>query len=194
LIWGGGGGVAGGDQSIFCRKLFSTEIDLVFRQAMPLATFYYDPTIGPFGGDLESRTNAQDGYIGSNSISRIASAFLCIHGAGNVLLPRSGPPFREHYPFYGLQSLGLDGTSHSYKTSKKGHEYLRLNSLLQPMTLFCLGGYCLVEPSPTKRPFSTQRAGGFVFGGAWWPLLVPILHSHGILQTDFLCAQKWCFT
>ena len=136
-----------GGHSILAVALFN-EIDRVFGQRLPLATLFRSPTIGSLAAALGTEPDRSEEWPSLIPIHPQGSKmrFFCVHGAGgNVLLYRDlARNLGTEYPFYGLQSQGLDGKAPPLTTVEAmAEKYLREIRALQPEGPYCLGGYCL---------------------------------------------------
>lgn len=136
-----------GGHSILAVTLFN-EIDRVFGKRLPLATLFRSPTIEGLATALVSGRDRSHEWPSLIPIHPHGSKmrFFCVHGAGgNVLLYRDlARNLGTEYPFYGLQSQGLDGKALPLETVEAmAGKYLREIRGLQPEGPYCLGGYCL---------------------------------------------------
>ena len=137
-----------GGQSLMAVALFA-KIEKEFGRRLPLATLLRAPTIEQLAAELEGKTDAaatQWTSLVPVQPKGTRPALFLVHGAGgNVLLYRA---LAEHlapeYPFYGLQSRGLDGASAPLTSIEEmAVEYLKEIRTVQPSGPYHLGGYCL---------------------------------------------------
>lgn len=135
----------GGDSSLGVQ-MFS-RIEEIFGVKLPLATLYDAPTIEELSRILEGKVSAP-GWSPLVAIQTTGSRppFFCVHGAGGtVLIYRDlahhlGPD----QPFYGLQSVGLDGNRLPLtKIEEIAAVYVEEIQKVQPVGPYFLGGYCL---------------------------------------------------
>jgi thioesterase domain-containing protein len=114
---------------------------------LPLATLFQAPTVGELAGFLR-----KDGWSPHwSSLVAIQPGgskppLFCVHGGGgNLLLYRDlARHLGSDYPFYGLQSQGLDGEG-KYLTTipEMATHYLNQIRELQPAGPYYLGGFCM---------------------------------------------------
>jgi phthiocerol/phenolphthiocerol synthesis type-I polyketide synthase E len=135
----------GGDSSLAVQMF--AEIEKAFQVKLPLATLYDAPTIE------ELARIVSGGVAGSgwSPLVKIQSAgsrppFFCMHGAGGtVLMYRDlSRHLGDDQPFYGLQSLGLDGSSQPLtKIEDMAALYATEIRKVQPHGPYFIGGYCM---------------------------------------------------
>jgi amino acid adenylation domain-containing protein/natural product biosynthesis luciferase-like monooxygenase protein len=135
-----------GGHSILAVTLFN-QIDRMFGKRLPLATLFRAPTIEHLAAALQARDRSHQ-WPSMVPIHPEGSRprFFCVHGAGgNVLLYRDlANSLGTDYPFYGLQSQGLDGKAPPLTTIEAmAEKYLGEIREIQPEGPYCLGGYCL---------------------------------------------------
>jgi amino acid adenylation domain-containing protein len=135
----------GGD-SLLAARIFS-EANSVFGTALPLATVFQGDTIEQLAALL--RQNKNNDFEGRwSSLVPIQSGgskhpFFCVHGAGgNVVNFRALSQYLgPEQPFYGLQSVGLDGkTPPLTSIQAMAAHYLKAISDFQPEGPYFLGG------------------------------------------------------
>jgi thioesterase domain-containing protein/aryl carrier-like protein len=135
-----------GGHSLTALRLFS-ELRKITGRTLALSTLFQAPTVEQLAELLRT-----DGWSPSwKSLVPIRTRgskppFYCVHGAGgNVLLFHDlarllGPD----YPFYGIQSHGLDGNKQYLKSVEEmAQYYLKEIRELQPEGPYYLGGFCL---------------------------------------------------
>lgn len=135
----------GGDSSLGVQ-MFS-HIEETFGVKLPLATLYDAPTIEELSQMLQGEVSAP-GWSPLVPIQTAGSRtpFFCVHGAGGTVLI-----YRDlvrhlglDQPFYGLQSVGLDGTRPPLtKIEEIAAVYVEEIQKVQPVGPYFLGGYCL---------------------------------------------------
>ncbi|NES83520.1 MAG: alpha/beta fold hydrolase [Moorea sp. SIO2B7] len=134
----------GGD-SLLAVRLFA-EIEKVFQKKLPLASLLMAPTVA----QLVNQLRQDQGAAPWSSVVPIQPngskpPLFCIHGAGGNILS-----FRDlarclgsEQPFYGLQSLGLDGKQTPLTTVEDmARCYLQEIRSIQPKGPYFLSGYC----------------------------------------------------
>jgi phthiocerol/phenolphthiocerol synthesis type-I polyketide synthase E len=135
----------GGDSSL-AAHLFA-KIETVFGVKLPLATLFDAPTIEELAQVLRSEASSA-GWSPLVAIQSSGSRppFFCVHGAGGTVLiyrelaRRLGPD----QPFYGLQSLGLDGACPPLtRIEDMAALYVKEIRRIQPRGPYFLGGYCM---------------------------------------------------
>jgi amino acid adenylation domain-containing protein len=136
-----------GGYSILAVSLFN-EIESIFGKRIPLATLFHAPTVAALAAELEAESVTAKSWASLVPIQPTGtqSRFFCIHGAGgNILLYRDLVRYLgADYPFYGLQSQGLDKLTKPLATVEEMAEhYINEIQALQPEGPYCLGGYCL---------------------------------------------------
>ncbi|NEO36839.1 MAG: acyltransferase domain-containing protein [Moorea sp. SIOASIH] len=134
----------GGD-SLLAVRLFA-EIEKVFHKKLPLASLLMAPTVA----QLVNQLRQDQGSAPWSSVVPIQPngskpPLFCIHGAGgNVLSFRDLARYLgSEQPFYGLQSLGLDGKQTPLSTVEDmARCYLKEIRSIQPKGPYFLSGYC----------------------------------------------------
>lgn len=133
----------GGDSSL-AVGLFA-QIEKEFGVKLPLATLFESPTIRELAQVLSQESSSGWSALVAIQPNGSRPAFFCMHGAGgNVLNYRDlsrhlGP----EQPFYGLQSLGLDGSCPPLtRVEDMASEYVKEIRRVQAHGPFFVGGYC----------------------------------------------------
>ncbi|NET64240.1 MAG: alpha/beta fold hydrolase [Moorea sp. SIO1G6] len=134
----------GGD-SLLAVRLFA-DIEKVFQKKLPLASLLMAPTVAQLVNHLRQDQSAAPW----SSVVPIQSngskpPLFCIHGAGgNILSFRDLARYLgSEQPFYGLQSLGLDGKQTPLTTVEDmARCYLQEIRTIQPNGPYFLSGYC----------------------------------------------------
>jgi thioesterase domain-containing protein/acyl carrier protein len=135
-----------GGHSLLAVRLF-VEIKKTFKRDLPLATLFQGPTVEQLAGLLRN-----SGWVASSrSLVTIQPhgtkpPFFCVHGGGgNVLLFRGlSQHLGSDWPFYALQSQGLDGTRECLtRVEDMASSYLQEIRELQPEGPYFLGGFCM---------------------------------------------------
>jgi amino acid adenylation domain-containing protein len=134
-----------GGHSIMAVYLMA-QVERHFGKAMPLASLFRNPTIEQFGELLRTDTCAASwSPLVSIQPSGSARPFFCVAGGGgNVLyFYRLAHRLPKEQPFYGLQSLGLDGSRAPLsRVEDIAAESLRAVRQIQPHGPYHLGGHC----------------------------------------------------
>ena len=136
-----------GGYSILAVSLFN-EIERMFGKRIPIATLFRAPTVAALAVELDAEHVSEKKWVSLVPIQPVGKKprFFCVHGAGgNILLYRDlVRSLGTDYPFYGLQSQGLDKQTKPLTTVEEMAErYLEEIRALQPEGPYCLGGYCL---------------------------------------------------
>ena len=135
----------GGDSPL-AVQLFA-QIEKVFKVKLPLATLFEAPTIEEFVAILRRKASAPS-WSPLVAIQPAGSRppFFCMHPhGGNVLIYRDlsrhlGPD----QPFYGLQSLGLDGgCAPLTRVEDMAALYVKQIRNIQAHGPYFIGGYCM---------------------------------------------------
>lgn len=135
-----------GGNSLVAVRLF-TEMRKLFGRSFSLSVLFQAPTVEKLA-DMIRKDGWKPRWHSLVPIHPVGSkpTFFCVHGGGgNVLIYRElARHLGSDYPFYGLQSQGLDGDS-EYLTSTEAmaENYLREMRELQPQGPYYLGGFCM---------------------------------------------------
>lgn len=134
----------GGD-SILAVQMFA-QIERVLQVKLPVATLFEAPTIRDLVEILHRETpKFPRGSLVAIQTKGSRPPFYCMHGAGgNVLIYRElSEQLGEDQPFYGLQSLGLDGKVPPLtRIEDMAYAYVGEIRRLQPHGPYYVGGYC----------------------------------------------------
>jgi amino acid adenylation domain-containing protein len=134
-----------GGHSIMAVSLMA-QIEQHFGKALPLAGLFRNPTIERFGEFVRTDTSAASWspLVPIRSSGSATPLFCVPGGGGNVLyFYRLAHCLPREQPFYGLQSVGLDG-----KRAPLSHvediagEHIRALRHVQPHGPYHLGGHC----------------------------------------------------
>ncbi|MBK9992034.1 MAG: amino acid adenylation domain-containing protein [Verrucomicrobia bacterium] len=136
-----------GGNSLLAVTVFA-EIEKEFKHQLPLAVLFDHPTIAGLAEPLNTISDSDQSWPSLIPINSKGAKprFYCVHGAGgNVLLYRSlAAHLGEEYPFYGIQSRGLDGKLAALRTIEDmAAYYVTELQRMQPHGPYLLGGYCL---------------------------------------------------
>ncbi len=136
-----------GGNSLLAVRVF-TELEKQFGRRLPLATLFSAPTLASLASVLDQATANTTPWTSLVSIQPAGTKprFFCVHGAGgNVILYLSlARHLGTDFPFYGLQSQGLDGRSAPLQTIEEmAAHYVAEVQALQPNGPYYLGGYCM---------------------------------------------------
>ncbi len=133
-----------GGQSLQAVSLFA-KIEETFGKKLPLATLFSAPTIQALAKVLEGDGSSSWSPLVAISPNGSKPPLFLVHGAGgNILLYRSlAEQLSPHYPLYGLQSKGLDGSEPLKTIEEMADCYVRELRTVQPTGPYYLGGYCL---------------------------------------------------
>ncbi|NEP23194.1 alpha/beta fold hydrolase [Moorena sp. SIO3I6] len=134
----------GGD-SLLAVRLFA-EIEKVFHKKLPLASLLTAPTVAQLANQLrQDQSAAPWSSVVPIQPNGSKPPLFCIHGAGgNILSFRDLARYLgSEQPFYGLQSLGLDGKQTPLTTVEDmARCYLQEIRTIQPKGPYFLSGYC----------------------------------------------------
>lgn len=135
-----------GGTSIMAVRFFS-DLRKITGRNLPLSLLFQGPTIEKLADILRQRglTHSWSSLVPIQT-GGSKPPFFCVHGGGgNVLIFRElAQHLGSDYPFYGLQSKGIDGSQH-YLTSVKdmASYYLKEIRELQPQGPYFIGGFCM---------------------------------------------------
>jgi thioesterase domain-containing protein/acyl carrier protein len=133
-----------GGQSLQAVSLFA-KIEETFGKKLPLATLFNAPTIHSLANVLEGQGGSSWSPLVAINPNGSKPPLFLVHGAGgNILLYRSlAEHLSPHYPLYGLQSKGLDGSEPLHTIEEMAECYVCELRSVQPKGPYYLGGYCL---------------------------------------------------
>jgi amino acid adenylation domain-containing protein len=134
-----------GGHSIMAVYLMA-QVERQFGKALPPASLFRNPTIERFGELLRTDSgSASWSPLVPIQPSGSAKPFFCVAGGGgNVLyFYQLAHRLPKEQPFYGLQSLGLDGRQDPLsRVEDIAAEHLRAIREVQPHGPYHLGGHC----------------------------------------------------
>lgn len=140
-----------GGNSLLALQLME-QIEQHFQQRIALSSLFQASTLAQLAIELEQSTPANLKTTFATSRSCLVSLkrashnrpFFCIHPIFGVVLPycELAHHLAEHQPFYGVQSLGLDG-KHSSLTNiaEMAAYYIQAIQSVQPQGPYLLGGW-----------------------------------------------------
>lgn len=136
----------GGD-SLSAVNLFIL-IEKEFQKHLPISILYQSPTISKLAKTIASKTFDEKELKSLVAIRPEGNRtpLFFIHGAGgNVLLYKDLVKYLDsEIPFYGLQSVGLNGRDSKIETIEEmAANYLEEILTVQPSGPYYLGGYCM---------------------------------------------------
>lgn len=144
----------GGDSSLAVH-LFA-EVEKAFGVKLPLATLFEAPTLSELAQAIRTQTPAAtpaaaaEPFSGWSPLVGIQTSgsrppLFCVHGAGGVVLIYRDLAMHlgADQPFYGLQAVGLDGSSPPLtRVEDMAALYIKEIRRIQPHGPYFLGGYC----------------------------------------------------
>lgn len=130
----------------FCAVRLFSEMRKIFGREFPPSVLLQAPTVQKLA-DLIRKDGWSPSWTSLVPIQPGGSKppFFCVHGGGGNLFSylKLVRHLGNDYPFYGLQAVGLDGTSKYLTTTEAMAEnYLREIRKLQPEGPYYLGGFC----------------------------------------------------
>ena len=132
-----------GGHSLLAVRIFAA-IEETFGQKLPLATLFQAPTIRQLAALLaEERWQPSWSSLVPLQPQGNRPPFFCIHAVGGNVLEyyELAQQMRPDQPFYGLQSVGLDGKQKPLRTiAEMAACYLHEMRQLQPRGPYYLGG------------------------------------------------------
>jgi amino acid adenylation domain-containing protein len=135
-----------GGHSLTAVRLFS-ELRQITGQSLPLSALFQAPTVEQLASLLrEKGWSPRWSSLVPIQPGGSRSPFFCVHGGGGNVLVFRGLAYHlgTDYPFYGLQSKGVDD-SNDYLTTvdEMAAHYLKEIRELQPAGPYYLGGFCM---------------------------------------------------
>ena len=123
-----------------------TEVEALCHQVLPLSVLIEAPTIC----QLAARLQASDWSPSWRSLVPLKpngtkTPFFYVHGVSGhvVMFANLARYFDPERPFYGLQSVGLDGKKTPFdKIEDMAAHYIREIQTIQPQGPYCIGGRC----------------------------------------------------
>jgi amino acid adenylation domain-containing protein len=135
-----------GGHSLLAVRLF-TEITRVFGTDLPLAAIFQHPTIEQIAALISGRglPQAGDSLVAIRSSgSRPPLFFMHAFGGGVFFYRELSDNLGPDQPFYGLQSVGLDGKRPLHeRVEEMAAHYIREIKKVRPKGPYYLGGRCL---------------------------------------------------
>jgi non-ribosomal peptide synthase protein (TIGR01720 family) len=183
-----------GGHSLLALQLMA-RTQQVFGKNLPLATLFQKPTVEQLAEVLRQHSPA----LPWSALVPIQPQgdrrpFFCVPGAGgNVLyLHELARNLGPDQPFYGLQSVGLDGASEPYaRIEDMAAHYIQAVRAIQPHGPYLVGGHSLGGPVAFEMAQQWLRQGEPV-------ALVVILDTWPTLEPDLACLAwddaRWLFT
>ena len=106
-----------GGNSILAARLFA-RMERQFGKRLPLAILFQSPTLATLAQEIQPQISREWRCLVPIRPSGKKPILFCVHGAGgNVLLYRDlAKELGGEHPFYGIQSLGLDGQATPLQT------------------------------------------------------------------------------
>ena len=136
-----------GGHSLLAARYFN-EIHKLHGIRLPISILLQAGSIAQLASVIDARRRTHDevGCLVPINAGHTAPRFFCVHGAGgNVLFYRElSNRLGVDFPFYGLQSRGLDGRAEPlYSIEDMARTYVEEMRAVQASGPYYLGGYCL---------------------------------------------------
>jgi amino acid adenylation domain-containing protein len=132
----------GGNSLLAVRWL--QQINKQFDTELPLSTLFLNPTIESLATSLSSKTD----FIPSSPLVSIQPTgsnppFFCVHPIFGVVFPyyELAHHLGKNQPFYGLQSIGIDGETPLTRIEDMATHYIEALRSVQPKGPYFLGGW-----------------------------------------------------
>ncbi|QIR36060.1 amino acid adenylation domain-containing protein [Tolypothrix sp. PCC 7910] len=132
----------GGNSLLAVRCL--QQINKQFDSEVPLSTLFLNPTIESLATSLSSKTD----FIPSSPLVSIQPTgsnppFFCVHPIFGVVFPyyELAHHLGKNQPFYGLQSIGIDGETPLTRIEDMASHYIEALRSVQPKGPYFLGGW-----------------------------------------------------
>ncbi|BAY93738.1 MULTISPECIES: non-ribosomal peptide synthetase [unclassified Tolypothrix] len=120
------------------------QINKQFELELPLSTLFLNPTIESLATSLSSKTD----FIPSSPLVSIQPTgsnppFFCVHPIFGVVFPyyELAHHLGKNQPFYGLQSIGIDGETPLTRIEDMATHYIEALRSVQPKGPYFLGGW-----------------------------------------------------
>jgi amino acid adenylation domain-containing protein len=134
-----------GGHSLLAARLMH-RIKQVHGQSLPLAVLLQAPTVEKLASVLRGDFSEHWSSLVAIQPEGSKPPFFCVHGVGgNVVgFHELAKRMRPDFPFYGLQSQGLDGKSELYTTIQEmAAHYLEEIRTVQPKGPYHVGGFSM---------------------------------------------------
>jgi amino acid adenylation domain-containing protein/non-ribosomal peptide synthase protein (TIGR01720 family) len=149
-----------GGHSLLAVSLM-TQIGQQFNKHLPLATLFQGATIEQLATLLRTETLSWSPLVTVQSNGSKRPFFCVPGGGGNVLyLYELARHLGTDQPFYGLQSVGLDGQSKPYtRIEDMAARYIKEIQTVQPEGPYLLGGHSFGGPVAFEMSQQLQKQG-----------------------------------
>jgi amino acid adenylation domain-containing protein len=167
-----------GGHSLLAVSLM-TQIGQQFNKHLPLATLFQGATIEQLATLLRTETLSWSPLVTVQSNGSKRPFFCVPGGGGNVLyLYELARHLGSDQPFYGLQSVGLDGQSKPYtRIEDMAARYIKEIQTVQPEGPYLLGGHSFGGPVAFEMSQQLQKQGHEVALLAILDTTAPLSHS-----------------
>jgi len=133
-----------GGHSLLAARLFA-QIERLTGKNLPLATLFRAPTIEGLASVIREGGKAQWHSLVAIREEGTRPPFYCIHALGGNVIGYTdlAAALPQNQPVYGLQAVGLDGSSHPAQTVEEmAAQYVKEIRDFQPSGPYYLGGAC----------------------------------------------------